>query len=178
MVEFIFYFFCFVAVLSALVILFSKNILYAAFSLVATFMAVAGIYVIAGAEFVAITQIMVYVGGIVVLLIFGVMLTNKISGKAMITESRNKFSGAIVMISLSALLIYAIFRINFSALQSQSIIDNHTNNPAEGFNNINHLGIGLMSDYILPFEIAAVLLLIALVGAATVAGYKERSDGH
>ena len=176
MVEFMFYFFCFVAVLSALIILFSKNILYAAFSLVATFMAVAGIYVIAGAEFVAITQIMVYVGGIVVLLIFGVMLTNKISGKAMITESRSKFSGAVVVISLSALLIYAILKINLAPLQAQAAMDNY--NATGGYNNVNQLGIGLMSDYILPFEVAAVLLLIALIGAATVAGYKERSDGH
>ncbi|GAA0894175.1 NADH-quinone oxidoreductase subunit J [Fulvivirga kasyanovii] len=178
MVEVMFYFFCGVAVLSALVVLFSKNILYAAFSLVATFMAVAGIYVIAGAEFVAITQIMVYVGGIVVLLIFGVMLTNKISGKAMITESRNKFSAAVVMTSLSALLIYAIFQMNFTALQGQAWIDNNNYKPTENLTNINQLGIGLMSDYILPFEIAAVLLLVALIGAATIAGYKERSDGH
>lgn len=169
MIEFFFYLFAFFAVVSAAVILFSDNILYAAFSLVITFLCVAGIYVIAGAEFLAITQIMVYVGGIVVLLIFGVMLTNKISGKSMITQSRNKFLGGLVCLSLIALLLYGVFQINFYALDQQQ---------GGEFNNVEQLGIGLMSNYILPFEVVAILLLAALIGAATIAGHKHKQDEH
>lgn len=175
MIEVMFYLFSGAAVLSALVILFSRNILYAAFSLVITFLSIAGIYVIAGAEFVAITQIIVYVGGIVVLLIFGIMLTNKISGKAMVTGAQNKFTGTVVVVALSALMLYAVFKINFSILNSQLPVEKYISDTE--YNNVNQLGIGLMSDYILPFEVAAVLLLIALVGAATIAGYKEKANG-
>lgn len=170
MIEIFFYLFAFFAIVSAAVILFSNNILYSAFALVVTFLCVAGLYVLAGAEFVAITQIMVYVGGIVVLLIFGVMLTNKISGKAMVTEVQNKFAGVVVCASLAALLLFGIYKINFSAAGIMK-----TSPQAD---NVQQLGIGLMSDYILTFEAAAVLLLVALVGAATLAGFKQRSNEH
>lgn len=167
-IDILFYLFAGLATLSAAVVLLSRNILYAAFALVITFLTVAGIYVLAGAEFVAITQIMIYVGGIVVLLIFGVMLTNKISGKALITEAHNKFWAMIICGGLFVLLIYGIFRINFTLLKSVGGV--------AGLNNVKQLGIGLMSDYILPFEVAAVLLLIALIGAATIAGYKQEAN--
>lgn len=170
MIEFFFYLFAALAVISAGVILLSDNILYAAFSLVVTFLCVAGVYVIAGAEFIAITQIMIYVGGIVVLLIFGVMLTNKISGKAMRTSSRNKLSGGLICFFLAALLLFGIYKINFFLLNPSQ--------QKEQYNNVEQLGIGLMSDYILPFEIAAVLLLAALIGAATIAGYKQKQDEY
>jgi len=170
MVDFFFYFFAAVAVISAGIILFTTNLLYAAFSLVATFLCVAGLYVIAGAEFVGITQIMVYVGGIVVLLIFGVMLTNKLTGENIKTQSRNRFFGALACISMAVLLIAGIARINFSLFQPEKKIT--------AYNNVEQLGIGLMSDYLLPFEVAAVLLLVALIGAATIAGYKKDTDGN
>lgn len=170
LIDIIFYLFGALAIFSAAVVLFTKNILYAAFALVVTFLAVAGVYVLAGAEFVAVTQIMIYVGGIVVLLIFGVMLTNKLSGKALITQAHNRFSGIIICGGLFGLLLYGIFRINFSLLNSGGV--------STEYNNVHQLGIGLMSDYILPFEIAAVLLLIALIGAATIAGYKHKADEH
>ncbi|ELR70528.1 NADH-ubiquinone oxidoreductase chain J [Fulvivirga imtechensis AK7] len=167
--DILFYLFAGLAVLSAAVVLFSRNILYSAFALVVTFLAVAAIYVLAGAEFVAITQIMIYVGGIVVLLIFGVMLTNKISGKALVTEAHNKFWAVVVCGGLFTLLLYGIFRINFALLSGSG-------GTTAGTNNVQQLGIGLMSDYILPFEVAAILLLIALIGAATIAGYKNENQ--
>ena len=74
--EIIFYFFAVVTVGSAMVVVFSKNIVYSAFALLFTFFGVAGIYVLLNADFLAITQLLVYVGGILVLLLFGVMLTS------------------------------------------------------------------------------------------------------
>lgn len=163
----IFYAFAGLTVLSALVILFTRHVLYAAFSLIITFLGISAMYVFAGADFIAVTQVLVYVGGILVLMIFGVMLTNKISGQAVTTESHNRISGGLVGISMFALLLYGILKANVASLAwineaqvSGEIINEST---------IQLLGVKLMSDYILPFEVAAILLLIALIGAAYIA---------
>ena len=170
MSEWLFYLFGGLAVVSATTVLFAKNILYAAFALVITFLAVAALYVLANAEFVAMTQIMIYVGGIIVLLIFGIMLTNKISGNPLATSAGNRIVGTTIALSLAVILIYAIFKINFAIISAQA--------TAEPINNVNHIGIGLMTDYLLPFEISGIILLAALVGAATIASNKVKSNEH
>ncbi|MEP2774175.1 MAG: NADH-quinone oxidoreductase subunit J [Fulvivirga sp.] len=161
MIDILFYFFAGLAVISSATILLTKNVLYAACALVVTFLSVAALYVLAGAEFLAITQIMIYVGGIVVLLIFGVMLTNKLKGKALVTSSHNPVIGVLVAVILFAGLYYTMDAIDFATVQTAT--------PA---NNINTLGIGLMTNYILPFEVAAIVLLLGLIGASTIASNK------
>ncbi len=161
MIDILFYFFAGLAALSSLTILLTKNVLYAACALVVTFLSVAALYVLAGAEFLAVTQIMIYVGGIVVLLIFGVMLTNKLKGKALVTSSHRPVVGVLVAIVLFAGLYYTIDSIDFNTTQAAL--------PA---NNIKSLGIGLMTNYILPFEVAAIVLLLGLIGASTIASNK------
>ena len=76
--DIVFYLFAFITVVSAFIVVFSKNIIYSAFSLLFAFVGVAGLYVLLYADFLAITQVMIYVGGILVLLLFGVMLTSKL----------------------------------------------------------------------------------------------------
>ncbi len=161
MIDFLFYFFAGLACVSALAILLTKNVLYAACGLVVTFLAVAAIYVLAGAEFIAITQIMIYVGGIVVLLIFGVMLTNKLKGKALVTSSHRPFLGVLVAMVLFAGFMLVFQDIDYSA--AQIAVEN---------DNIETLGIGLMTNYILPCEIAAVSLILGFIGASTIASNK------
>lgn len=161
MIEILFYVFGGIAVISALSILITKNVLYAACGLVVTFLSLAAIYVLAGAEFLAVTQIMIYVGGIVVLLVFGVMLTNKVSGKPLITTMQNKFVGPLFGVVIFSALIYTIFKINFPVILA-----------AGEQNNVSQIGKGIMSDYIFPFELAGLLLLMTLIGAATLASYK------
>ena len=92
----IFYSFAGLTLLSALFILFTRNILYAAFALMLTFLGVAGIFIFLGAEFVAITQVLVYVGGIVILIVFGVMLTNRLKGEKVTTGVYRRFLGPVV----------------------------------------------------------------------------------
>lgn len=161
--QIIFYIFAGITVISALMILFTRNVLYSAFLLIITFLGISAIYVFAGADFLAITQILVYVGGILVLMIFGVMLTNKISGQAVLTEGQHHFWAALVGLSLFGLLAYSILQVNFASLswlQQGNLIEGST---------IKTLGILLMSDYVLPFELAGILLLVALIGAAFIA---------
>lgn len=166
-IQIIFYVFAGLTLGSALFVLITKNVLYAAFSLIVTFMGVAAIYVFAGADFIAVAQILIYAGGILVLMIFGVMFTHRIAGQAITTEIHNKFWGFFLGTSIFALLLYAIIAVNFSAIgwiqsaeETSSVITTST---------VNLLGVRLMSDYILPFEIIALLLLIALIGAVYIA---------
>jgi NADH:ubiquinone oxidoreductase subunit 6 (subunit J) len=135
--------------------------------LIITFLSVAALYVFMLADFVAITQVLVYVGGILVLLIFGVMLTNRLSGEPIVTENHNVFIGSLIGFSFFALLLYTIKIADFASL------DWISNNAGPTISNITStigaIGIYFMSNYVLPFELTAILLLIALIGAAYIA---------
>lgn len=165
--QIIFYTFATLAVISALGILFTRNVLYAAFLLIITFLCISAVYVFAGADFIAITQVLVYVGGVLVLMIFGVMLTNKLSGKAVTTQGHHQFWGALVGISIFGLLSYMILQVNFGALQW--IQAAKAGGQQITGSTVNTLGVQLMSDFVFPFELAGILLLIALIGAAFIA---------
>jgi NADH-quinone oxidoreductase subunit J len=96
-----------------------------------------------------------------VIIIFGIMLTSKISGKPMTVEHTHAFSGALVAFITFSFLLYVLSEESFGKASAP---------PQETqFNSMNAIGIALMSDYMLPFEIAGLLLLIALIGACVVA---------
>lgn len=168
----IFYIFASLLVISALLILFTKNVIYAAFLLIITFLSVAALYVFMLADFVAITQVLVYVGGILILLIFGVMLTNRISGEPIITENHNVFTGSLIGFSFFALLLYVIKIADYKTLDW--ILSSERGSSPDITSTIGAIGVNLMSDYVLPFEITAILLLIALIGAAFIARKEVR----
>jgi len=164
----IFYAFAGIALLSALFILLTRNILYSAFALMLTFLGVAGIFIFSGAEFVAITQILVYVGGILVLIVFGVMLTNKIKGKNIITPVYRQFMGLIIGGGFFVLFLKGIIQANFGAIKW--IAQSTEKEPSS----LKNLGLVLMTDYVLAFEVIGILLLIALIGAVYMAGSKRK----
>src|SRR5436853_7938138 len=87
----VFYLVALLVVASAAMVAFSRNIIYSAFSLLGTFMGVAGIYIFLGADFVAAVQVLIYVGGILVLILFAVMLTHRITD----VEVTNRAAGRI-----------------------------------------------------------------------------------
>ena len=106
--DFIFYLFAAITVLSAFFVVTNRNIVYSAFFLLFTFFGVAGIYVLLGADFVAIVQLIVYVGGILILLLFGVMLTNKITNVEIKTGTINIYPAVIGVGLLSGALLAAL----------------------------------------------------------------------
>jgi NADH:ubiquinone oxidoreductase subunit 6 (subunit J) len=159
----IFYFFLVLAGLSALGILFVTNVFKGALLLLTSLLSLAAVYVFAFAEFVAVTQVMIYAGGIVVVIIFGIMLTTKISGAALKVENANLFSGILVSGALLVLLVRFL---------SQPLKTN--GGEIKATNNISATGINLMTDYVLPFELAGLLLLMALVGAAIIAASMDK----
>lgn len=169
MIPFIFIAFILLIVISASIVLWSNNVLYAAFSLLLTFFGIAALYVLVGADFLAITQLLVYVGGILVLLLFGVMLTNhkgsKENGKNdIIGTNTNRFIGLFVALGLFSLLFYSFAKANFVEIQA-SLFE-----PIETLSTTQNIGVLLMTDFVLPFEVSGVLLMATLIGAAYLSG--------
>ncbi|MFP4369423.1 MAG: NADH-quinone oxidoreductase subunit J [Bacteroidota bacterium] len=160
----IFYFFAFIILVSAAGVVFSKKLMYSAFSLLFTFFGVAGIYVLLNADFIAITQIMIYIGGILVLIIFGVMLTTKITGVDIKTGTTGKMEYTLAALVTSVLAVFLI--VMYSNVQW------FLKEAPEAVSTIDEIGLLLMTDYLIAFEVAAVMLLIAFIGAALIARRK------
>ena len=141
---------------SAAVVVLSRTLIYSAFSLLFTFFGVAGLYVLLGADFLAATQLLIYVGGILVLLLFGVMLTHKIYDLDLKAETTQLAPGLIVAVGLFVILAATAVRTQWMSVPRT---------PAPTTKEIGRLFLG---EYLLPFEAASVLLLVALMGAAMI----------
>lgn len=155
---------------SALVVLLSRNVLYAAFCLMLTFLGMAALYVTLGADFLAVTQLMIYVGGIVVLIVFGIMLTNKAKVPAqsttpngLLSANRNSLLGGILALVIFGGLVWVLRRGQFAQVEWQHFEPQPLNSK------VSSIGKLLMTDVSLPFELTGILLLMALMGAAYVA---------
>ncbi|MBL0742543.1 NADH-quinone oxidoreductase subunit J family protein [Chryseolinea lacunae] len=158
----LFYFFEAAAAIAAVALLFARSVFYGALLVIVILLALAGLYVLAFAEFVAVTQILVYAGGILVVIIFGIMLTSRLSGKPLVVEHTLPVSGGLVGLAFFGALVYAIALQTFPT--SESVAKTSTT-----FDATQTVGIALMSDYVLPFETTGILLLMALIGAAVMA---------
>jgi len=156
--DFIFYLFAALTIISALMVVSSDNIVRSAFYLLATFFGVSGIYVLLGADFVAVTQIMVYIGGILILLLFGVMLTSNITNVE-IKKGTAKILPAVIGIGVLLGALVSVMTRTKWKLQLTEIPQ------TTSF----ELGKLLITDYVLIFELLGILLLIALIGAASMA---------
>ena len=157
--DIIFYIFAIVTLLSAGIVVFSKNIVYSAFSLLFTFSAVAGIYVLLNADFIAITQLLIYVGGIMVLMLFGVMLTTNAANVDLNTQTLKSLPATVIVAIISALLVSTMISTKWKTVESGEPIQT----------TVAGLGELLLTKYLLPFEIASIVLLIAIIGAAFLA---------
>ncbi len=168
MEEIILYLFIGSSIASVLVMILNRNIFYGALALLVCLISLAGIYALLEAEFLAITQLLIYAGGVVVLLIFGIMLTNKISGKPLHTDSHNWLSGVIISTALFGVLLVSFQQVEIIIARNNSYTSNH----------INKVGIELMSTYAAPFELSGILLLVCLIGAAlTASSFKKKPNG-
>jgi NADH-quinone oxidoreductase subunit J len=142
---------------SAFMVVQSKSLLYSAYALLFTFIGVTGLYIFLWADFLAIVQVVVYVGGILVLIIFGIMLTNKITSVNISHTSMQKSVGAVVVIGFIGLLGFMILNTPWLVLSNVE--------PSDTTSAIGRL---LLMDYLLPFEAVSLLLLGALIGATTL----------
>jgi len=161
--QIIFWVFAVLMLGSAVIVVHGKNLVRSAFALLATFFSVAVFYVMLGADFLAGAQVLIYVGGILTLILFGVMLTNRIYNLNLETATFQVVPGAMVSLAVFVLLTTVITRTPWS--QASIIEDGPTTA---------RIGRSLMTEYVLPFEVASVLLLVALLGAAMLV--RRRTD--
>ena len=157
--QILFWFLSALAVGSALMVVTRKNPVYSVLFLIVTFFAISGHYILMNAQFLAIVNIIVYAGAIMVLFLFVLMLMNLNSE----TEpQKNKYmiwSGAIAGGCLMLIIIQAL---------STDIKDPSINMAQGGIGLIKHLGMVLFKDYVVPFELSSVLFLSAMVGAVVI----------
>jgi NADH-quinone oxidoreductase subunit J len=140
-------------------------VVHSAIYLVLTFLCVAGVYILLRAEFVAAVQVFVYAGGIVVLFLFVIMLVNLSDALGPRVRLHATFS-AVVGCAATGLLLYVAGRGGLESTFSPG-----TDLSAQG-GNLQQVGWALYRDYLLPFEIVSVLLLVAMIGAIVLARQK------
>jgi|SRR5690348_8250124 NAD(P)H-quinone oxidoreductase subunit 6 len=141
----------------AAIVAFSRNIVYSAFALVGALTGVAGIYVLLAADFVAMVQVLLYVGGVVVLTIFAVMLTQGIGDVSVSNREASLLAGAAVTALGGAVMLYAIIVTPWHVAPGARI-------TATTYG----IGNAFLGTYVLPFEVASLLLLAALIGAVVI----------
>jgi len=175
---------------SALVVAFSPRLIHSVFALFFCFFGVAGLYAILGADFLAAVQVILYIGGILVLLIFGVFLTNRLSEKHLPNPFTHWKSAAILSVLMLALVLTfpAPWRMTVAGSKSNDQVAGSS--PREGveaqsptvsgrtplgavpvhvFNTTTPIGVHLLTTYVIAFELASILLLVAMIGAASIA---------
>ena len=170
----LFYIFGTIAVISALLVITRKNVVHSAVCLAATLLSVAGIFLTLKAEFLAGVQVIVYVGGILVLFVFVIML---ISLEKTIHEkaaSRGWAIGLIASLFLVAELVIGVMRGKDSLVLAP--IPEPTPSALNLTGNAQLVGEALYTNYLLPFEIASILLLVAIVGAVALAKRKTQPE--
>ena len=153
----IFYALAAITIGSATIVAFSRNIVYSAFSLLGTFGGVAGIYVLLGADFVAAVQVLIYVGGILVLILFAVMLTHRITDVKITNRSVGRIPALVVIGIFIFLLIQSIRETSWAKAKEIVYVPTTT-----------IIGDWFLERYLLPFELASVVLLAALIGAVVL----------
>ncbi|MFH1680649.1 MAG: NADH-quinone oxidoreductase subunit J [Candidatus Eisenbacteria bacterium] len=146
-------------VVPAFVVAFSRSLIYSAFALLFTLVGMAGLYGFLAADFLAILQILLYVGGILVLILFGVLFTQKTYTPAVAT-GRFAFPPVLVVGAALFAVLFLVLAVGVSWPLAED-------RPAEP--TIRVLGNLLLSRHLLPFEVASVVLLTVLIGAVAVA---------
>ena len=161
------YAFCVLAVvggLAAIAVVTVRNVVHAALYLVVSLLSVAGVYLLLGAEFVAWVQILIYVGAIVILFLFGLMLTKAPIGREVLD---NQSRGVAVVVAV-AILAGLVFLIQDAYSWEGAKIE-----PVPG--SAAAVGESIFSTYVLPFEVVSFLLLAALIGAIVLSRKDDRT---
>jgi NADH-quinone oxidoreductase subunit J len=153
-----------VMVAAALLVVTNRNVVRSALALIVVFAGVAAQFVILAAEFVAVTQVLVYIGAIMVLMLFGIMLTRSRIGRDVDMTNSHWWVGLITALVLVGVMGYALIDyFGDDPLPAEREI------TAVNGSNTATLSDAIFSQYLIPFEVISVLLLAALVGAIVIA---------
>ncbi|MBP6558466.1 MAG: NADH-quinone oxidoreductase subunit J [Flavobacterium sp.] len=156
-IQILFCILAFITLATAFLTIYSKNPIHSAIYLVICFFSIAGHYLLLNAQFLAIVHVIVYSGAIMILFLFTVMLMN-LNKENEVYKPRITRLGAIVTFCLMCLVLIAIF------INSKPIVGEYIT-TGEDYQSIKVLGKVLLNEYMVPFEFASVLLLVAMIGA-------------
>lgn len=160
-----------ITLISSFFVVFQRSPLYSALFLILTFLSMAGLYLVLGAEFIALIQVIVYAGAVMVLFLFVIMLLNLDNEKHewLTKQTIQKFVGIVIVAAMVPLIGLGI---STSLLYSKSQLGaqgTYSPQMAQQVSNTAAVASLLFTDYILPFEITSVLLLVAMVGVVYLA---------
>jgi NADH-quinone oxidoreductase subunit J len=158
MKDVIFNIFAVMTILPCLWVAFSSNIVHATFSLFFTLFGIAGLYVLLGADFLAVVQVIIYIGGILVLIIFGVMMIHR----AKLASGSVRLPGRLFAALLAEILLIALLMAVHKAEWPLRAVPGDSQPTTEAIGDL------LLGKYLVPFEVASILLLAALVGAVLI----------
>jgi NADH-quinone oxidoreductase subunit J len=162
----LFYLFAGLTAASALAVVVSRNVVRTAVFLLFALIGVAGLYFLLEAEFLAAVQLVVYAGGTLILIIFGVMLTSK----SPFSRFEPKPGEVVLAVTACAVLFAALVMAVRAADFQVGWLETRTKYP------IGALGQALLGDYLVPFELASVVLLVVMIGAAYLAKARRKDD--
>lgn len=162
-----FYFFAALSVGCALLALVHRNVVHSAFALLGTLLGVAGLYLLLGADFLAVTQVMIYAGGILVLILFGLMLTRPDPEE----RRMGRILAAVAVLGTGALAFWE----KIDGARWYAAARDELPAPAP---TVREIGLELLrrDGWLLPFEFASIVLLAALVGAVYIARRRFRAE--
>lgn len=154
-----------VTAVAGLYVVTSRDLVRAVLWLALALLGTAGLYALLDAPFLSGIQVLTYVGGVVTLMLFGVMLTRHHDGSEIATESADRLRAGVVSLAFFAVVSGAVLRTDFEALVPAE--------PPPGVGDTRALGRALLDDHILAFEAASVLLLAAIIGATVLVRRRE-----
>ncbi len=143
----------------------SRNILYSAIGLLMALLGAGSLYVFLSADFLAVTQLLVYIGGVLVLIMFAVMLTNRITEVTVSNTSVGLFGGVMLFVATAPVLVAVAVLTPFAEQAPGPLA--HTTAA---------IGDGFLTKWLLPFEVASLVLLATLIGAVVIARKEIKAD--
>lgn len=162
----IFYVLAAITLATAFLTIYSKNPIHSAIYLVLCFFSIAGHYFLFNAQFLAIVHIIVYSGAIMILFLFTIMLMN-LNKEDEVHKPRITRLGAIVVFCLLSVVLIAVF------VNSKTIVGDY-DTTGEDFQSIKKLGTVLLNEYMVPFEFASILLLVAMIGTVLISKKEKK----
>lgn len=162
--DLVFWLFAALSVGGAAGVALSRNILYTSLALLFSLFGVAGLYVFLSADFVAVAQVLIYIGGVLVLILFAVMLTNRIGDVNISNTSLGWAGGALLVAVVTPLVIAVAVEVPWKATDRPLAVTTAA------------MGNALLQRWLLPFELASLILLATLIGAIVIARKELKAD--
>ncbi len=160
-----FYLFAGLAVLAALLVISLRNTLSAAMSLVVVFFSIAALYAMLNAPFLAVMQILIYAGAIMVLFLFVVMLLNL--GREELLKIKMSFAGVVGILTGGYLAALLVLRLGYLSFPFKEAGPLNSGNFGD-YGGVKAVGMALFTDFLIPFEVTSILLLVAMIGAVVL----------